>query len=125
MWSLVEYSLKKQGFIAHNDNFDSKKIFDYKDRLLETLSETLLMSSKSIENVKKNETSFLSAFRSRREASCARGIYLSMDTCLRTPVHAPGASIHPLVCREFNAYASTETKILTEHRNSKNLFGKK
>nr|XP_012232347.1 PREDICTED: putative ATP-dependent RNA helicase DHX30 [Linepithema humile]XP_012232349.1 PREDICTED: putative ATP-dependent RNA helicase DHX30 [Linepithema humile] len=56
MWSLVQYSLKKQGFIAHDD-FDSKKIFDYKNKLLETLSETLLTSSKLIENVEDSKIS--------------------------------------------------------------------
>ncbi|KAL6428532.1 hypothetical protein ACFW04_007875 [Cataglyphis niger] len=50
MWSLVQYSLEKQGVVEYND-FDSKQIFEYKDELLETLSEILHVSSKSIENV--------------------------------------------------------------------------
>lgn len=49
MWSLVQYSLEKQGVVEYND-LDSKQIFEYKDELLETLSEILHVSSKSIEN---------------------------------------------------------------------------
>lgn len=56
MYSLVQYSLKKQGF-AYNDNSDSEKIFDYKNKLLETLSETLFVSSKSIENIEESKIS--------------------------------------------------------------------
>lgn len=57
MWSLVQYSLRKQGFIAHGDNADTQKIFDYKNRLLETLSETLFTLSDSIEDVKEKKIS--------------------------------------------------------------------
>lgn len=51
MWSLVQYSLEKQGVSEHSDDLNSKQIFQYKDQLLETLSEILNVSSNSIENV--------------------------------------------------------------------------
>lgn len=50
MWSLVQYSLEKQGVVEYND-LNSKQIFEYKDDLLVTLSEILHVSSKSIEDV--------------------------------------------------------------------------
>ncbi|XP_072764211.1 ATP-dependent RNA helicase DHX30 [Anoplolepis gracilipes] len=49
MWSLVQYSLEKQGVAEHDLN--SKQIFDYKNELLETLSEILHQSSKAIESI--------------------------------------------------------------------------
>lgn len=51
MWSLVQYSLEKQG-IDDYTNLNTKQIFEYKDELLEIVSEILYTSSKSIENDK-------------------------------------------------------------------------
>lgn len=51
MWSLVQYSLEKQG-IDDYTNLNTKQIFEYKDKLLEIVSEILCASSKSIENDK-------------------------------------------------------------------------
>ncbi|KMQ87455.1 atp-dependent rna helicase dhx30 [Lasius niger] len=50
MWSLVQYSLEKQGIGEHSGDLNSKQIFEYKDQLLETLSEILHVSSKPLEN---------------------------------------------------------------------------
>ncbi|XP_011641482.1 putative ATP-dependent RNA helicase DHX30, partial [Pogonomyrmex barbatus] len=50
MWSLVHYTLETQGFAECNN---SKQVFEYKDKLLETLSKILRVSSKSIENLNK------------------------------------------------------------------------
>lgn len=50
MWSLVQYSLEKQGVGEHGGDLNSKQIFEYKDQLLETLSEILHVSSKPLEN---------------------------------------------------------------------------
>ncbi|EFN64291.1 Putative ATP-dependent RNA helicase DHX30 [Camponotus floridanus] len=51
MWSLVQYSLEKQG-INDYTNLNTKQIFEYKDKLLEIVSEILCKSSESIENDK-------------------------------------------------------------------------
>lgn len=45
MWSLVQYSLEKQG-IDDYVNLNTKQIFEYKDKLLEIVSEILYASSK-------------------------------------------------------------------------------
>ncbi|XP_029167795.1 ATP-dependent RNA helicase DHX30-like [Nylanderia fulva] len=49
MWSLVQYSLEKQGVSEYGGDLNSKQIFEYKNQLLETVSEILHVSSKPIE----------------------------------------------------------------------------
>lgn len=49
MWHMVQHSLEKQGIGAHVG--DCRQIFQYKNQLLETLTKTLRMSSKCIEDV--------------------------------------------------------------------------
>ncbi|KYN32409.1 Putative ATP-dependent RNA helicase DHX30, partial [Trachymyrmex septentrionalis] len=48
VWSLVQYFLETQG-LDHR-NLNSKQILEYKEKVFETLSETLKKESKSIEN---------------------------------------------------------------------------
>lgn len=50
MWSIVQYSLEKQGI--ENDNYGSRLMLEYKDQLLETLVKALDESSKCIEDTK-------------------------------------------------------------------------
>ncbi|KYM96938.1 Putative ATP-dependent RNA helicase DHX30 [Cyphomyrmex costatus] len=56
MWSLVQYLLETQGFVNHRNDLNLKEILEYKEKVFETLVETLKMSSKSIENTEKVET---------------------------------------------------------------------
>lgn len=51
MWSLVQYSLETQGFAKHTNNVDSRVVFNYKEKLFETLAEVLDMSTKPIDDV--------------------------------------------------------------------------
>lgn len=50
MWSMVQYSLEKQGFFEYTDDYKVKQVFQYKDQLLETLVDALRISSERIEN---------------------------------------------------------------------------
>lgn len=49
MWSMVQHSLETQGFVEHKNDLNLRQILEYKDKLFKTVSETLYMSSESIE----------------------------------------------------------------------------
>ncbi|XP_036144669.1 ATP-dependent RNA helicase DHX30 isoform X2 [Monomorium pharaonis] len=50
MWSVVQYLLETQGFNDHKYNPNSTQIFEYKEKLLETLAKTLHVTSESIDS---------------------------------------------------------------------------
>ncbi|EZA58331.1 hypothetical protein DMN91_006027 [Ooceraea biroi] len=49
MWSIVQFSLKRQGIIGYATDLDTQQVFQYKNKLLDTLSETLYEASKPIQ----------------------------------------------------------------------------
>lgn len=50
MWSVVQYILETEGYTEYKNNLNSKQIFDYKEKLFETLAELLRTSAKPIED---------------------------------------------------------------------------
>ncbi|XP_011865998.1 PREDICTED: putative ATP-dependent RNA helicase DHX30 isoform X2 [Vollenhovia emeryi] len=52
-WTLVQYLLETQGVSEHRNNFNSKQIIEYKERVFQTLAELLHMSAAPIENIEK------------------------------------------------------------------------
>jgi hypothetical protein len=60
MWSLVQFSLERQGITKYATDSTTKEVFQYKDRFLDTLTKTLYEVAESIEDNENEKTDEMS-----------------------------------------------------------------